>query len=446
MIKTLKQILFCTIIFGGFLIYQNAFAACSWSGLTGLAASCSTDEVSSCVTDASSKTGEVVINLPSCSVTWSSPVAVNMSSGWTNVTALTIQGNGSAPTTGSAGNTVLNNGGFTLTTKTTKKIRVSNITLTGTGTANSSNFFWITGTTKVSLGGGFRLDHISFNGGHALQIYAGDAYGVIDHCNGGTKGQFSGIIWGTDHYLGGGNASWAAGADLGGADAVYFEDNTLVNTDTTKKWMICDGVNGARVVVRYNSLTDYYISGHDASSVDRGIVQYEAYNNYFYSTGSQMNAPIDIRGGTGVIANNDIETVSNNPFYNPPLSGVGMANYRSSGCAGGSVAPWTNSCGSWVKGCVKGNVFLSKTCNSDADCEGVVGSCQNLDGPSSGYPCRDQIGRGKDDASNAAQMINKLILFSIDPVKRGRHVIACRRLPAPSPARFGLLSLCRGLF
>ena len=380
----------------GILVLLLVFLPVFASAATINAASCSQADVQAAVGLASNGSGSVIVQLPMCNEIWAIPLNINMLSGFTDVTSLTIQGAGAAPAKGSANQTVIDSAGFSITTKTNKKIRISNMKFTGAGTAKDSNFFVIMGNTRPSLGGGFRIDHISFNGGHAIQGYAGDCYGVIDHNTGGTKGQFAGWIWGTDHYLGGGNIAWSSPSTVGEADNVFFEDNEFIQTDSIKKWMICDGTNGARIVARYNVLTDYYIGGHDASSVDRSLFSYEAYGNIFYASWNYMAGPFGMRGGSGHFFNNQIIAASDYPFYETEISGIGLYNYRSYHPSLGSVPPWGTTCDNTPeKGCVNGNVFLSKTCNTDADCEGVVGSCAQLDGnmDGTGYPCRDQWGR-----------------------------------------------------
>ena len=136
------------------LLPVNLWAACSWNGNTGTAASCTTTEIDYCVSDASSKTGEIAINLPSCSTTWSSGLTINMTSGFVSVTKLTIMGAGTPPTIGSAGLTVLNNGSFSITSSPNKKWRISNVKLTGGGGFSTN------GSTDPATGGGFRIDHI----------------------------------------------------------------------------------------------------------------------------------------------------------------------------------------------------------------------------------------------------------------------------------------------
>lgn len=272
------------------------------------------------------------IQLPACSQTWAESVAVDMASGFENITKLTIQGSGALPSRGSAENTVLNNGEFYITTKSNKQVRVSNIKFTGEG-ASHRNYVYILGDTKPSLGGGFRIDHNSFNGGHAIQIYGcfGAAYGVIDSNTGYTNatssggGQFANVTWGTDTtFGGGGNLSWATASTVGGQDEVYFEDNTLVNNKASEERMLCDGANGARIVVRYNDLTMFYMGGHDASSADRGIFSFEAYNNIFRTFGYQINAPLSMRGGSGHFFNNQIIADDANPFYSTEGNGISL--------------------------------------------------------------------------------------------------------------------------
>ena len=230
--------------------------------------------------------------------------------------------------------------------------------------------------------------------GRSFQI-KGPTYGVIDHNNGTTTGQF-GIVEGDSN----GNASWALGSNLGSADAVYLEDNTLSCNSTTKLWMVADADDGGRVVVRNNTFTNHYAGGHDASSVNRGLVQYEVYGNTLTSTFNYGEELISMRGGTGVVFNNNLITTSSSPFgADTGGSGINFANYRDDSGPGGTLGLWTitnvNRCSTstTLKACLdNGSAWRDTTCTTDADCGGTVGSCTMIDGTgTAGYPCRDQI-------------------------------------------------------
>jgi hypothetical protein len=214
----------------------------------------------------------------------------------------------------------------------------------------------------------------------------------------------------------GANPSWNRGIELGTSNAVYVEDNEIVQT--WYDWpnnMIADCENGGRAVVRHNTFTNMYIGGHDASSTPRSCLSYEAYDNTIYLKdvdGWSADARFNLRGGTHIIYNNEvIETKNGQPSaYGMWTDGpIWLRNYRS--CAGwGAIFPWEDACDSrQVKICVgnrrstwgaNGGTY----CNTDTDCTGESagsGACQNIDAnkDGSGYPCRDQIGITSDGTS-----------------------------------------------
>lgn len=402
-----------------------SYAACSWNGNIGTAASMTVSEIQYCVNDAATKTGEVTINLPAGTQTWASTVTVNMTSGFTNVTALNIIGNGTIPTgtnKGSAENTIVNSSGlgsaFTIVGSSAKKIRIANIKFTGSY-SGYNGVIYITGTSKPSTDGGFRIDHNNFNttiasgGPRVIKVY-GYTYGVIDHNNYYTP-QMANTVW-----EGGGvqaNQSWNRAISVGTQDAVYIEDNVAVNTNTTYfNRMFCDGENGARIVVRYNDITNYYLGGHDATTSMRGTVQYEAYNNTIRlsdvnvtdSGHGDADPRAFLRGGTHIFYNNTfLETEDGATHTGYMWSGttaILMQNDRSM-TGYGYISPWGNACdNSNIKICIGTLVSTqypstsNDSCTTDADCGGESGSCQNQDGneDTTGYPCRDQIGVAPD--------------------------------------------------
>ena len=410
MIKTLKLILAVAIFLGGILICRNAFAACSWTGNAGTSASCTTTEISNCVSDASSKTGNVIINLPVCNVTWTTDVTINMQSGFSNVTSLSIIGNGTIPTgLGSAENTKITNKGFLVTTSETKKFRLANIYYTGTPTTNEAFLSIQKGSVAiVGSGGGFRLDHITFYQllNRALSI-RGKAYGVVDSCTGTDSTQFSNTsqIITTAGNDDDGNLSWQTATSLGSADAVYFENNSMNFYYTGGEYMMmfADGDSGARIVVRHNTLTNHYLGGHDASSNGRGTFSYEAYNNKITTTypNNYGQNPVSLRGSTGVLANNFFYGESNEVPWT--LNGpIDLNNYRS--CESPSTTPWSDMCnGTARKWCLNGSYFGGTFCTGAAgDCNGVPSNCVDIDSnyvANAGCRCRDQLGCGANQVS-----------------------------------------------
>lgn len=410
----LTLLLFCIIPF-------RSWATCSWSGNTGTVASpYDHTDVAACVSDASGKTGDVFIQIPACSVEWDAPLTINMSSGFSNVTSLTIQGAGSLPTTcdsatsaglttptscGSSGDTVItmNGAGIVVTGAPAKKWRISNLSISGAAVVNYAMIQPI-GTSKPSDRGGFRIDHITFRDCTSTIIkspYVGTTAGVIDHIDSISAIQFSN--WA--HLKAGGNTLWSS--DPVQQDMIYIEDSYMQNSAMPVSKMLADGSYGASIVIRYNGIKDYYIGGHDASSDARGIRWYDVYNNQMITTGSYGSNLLALRGGAGVFYNNTFIATKAYPFYacTGTKGGICLTNYRSDTSISsktGWPAIWQTMCDNYNEKMCVGLTWSSSTCTTDADCGGVTGTCQQIDGniDISGYPCRDQIGRGTNQSSS----------------------------------------------
>ena len=177
---------------------------------------------------------------------------------------------------------------------------------------------------------------------------------------------------------------------LGGADAVYIEDCTFL-FESWKASAPTTDCEGGNFVFRYNSATNVYLEMHDAIIVNlRGCRKWEIYENEFIVTDSDAQYwGLHLRSGTGVVFNN---TWNGKPGADP----IAIALYRTYQTGGD---PWDGLCSdSSGKACLGTDGTYSRQCSSDADCGGSVGSCVDIDGSSespSGYPCRDQIGRGE---------------------------------------------------
>jgi len=151
---------------------------------------------------------------------------------------------------------------------------------------------------------------------------------------------------------------------------VYIEGNSYTKTTSTAANVI-DGRMSARVVFRYNTVVSdnsnpnaaLYIEAHsiqDNTSL-RGFMRWEHYNNVLDNQGGGHYMPFRLRAGTGLVFNNSVTgnwtndqiALDNRRTYDQTQAGTlaGM-------CDGSS--PWDG--------------------NEDA----------------TGYPCRDQIGRGYD--------------------------------------------------
>jgi hypothetical protein len=331
----------------------------------------------------------------SWTVTQGHGVTINMSSGFANVTSLTIKGE-------SKTGAIINNPRWDVTTKTSKKFRLTNMSFAGTQQMPGGNAVVIFGDTKPSLGGGFRIDNLNINmtnnvNARIVNVYSSDAAGLIDS-------NYIEYNRQTFIVVGKSNTPWADADTFGTSDAVYFENNIVINNDVAAGGfvhMFCDSDYGGRVVVRYNSITNLFLGGHDNLGPARSNRSWEIYNNRITFTGTNTNgAFFVIRGGSGYVYNNYLEsTVATNPTAGP----ISLNNYRSY-----SSAPYCDSTPEYI--CVNSGHSAS-ACTTETDCGGTAGVttyCQQRDGhqDSTGWPCRDQIGRGQNQSSRPALFWN----------------------------------------
>lgn len=118
-----------------------------------------------------------------------------------------------------------------------------------------------------------------------------------------------------------GHGSWAADADYGGWQGKFYMERNAVYGVVNRA--IMDGWGGARYVVRSNYFNKVSVHNHglDTSGQFRSARMMEIYGNEFDGTGTQSEAAIHSRGGSGVIWGNAV----NGAIY-PSL--FRMANYR----------------------------------------------------------------------------------------------------------------------
>lgn len=299
------------------------------------ATSCAQSAVQSAISSA--RTGDTV-SVPAGSCTWSGLTLPNGK-------RITLQGAGKERTKISGGLDLGASGS-----------RVSGFTFTGDPSLSTDGF-------------GFRTDHCRIersSWGEAVVAWSRDAnppavaWGLVDHneiLNGRVNAQ------GTNYMLFEGapqHALWAEPLSLGGQRAVYVEDNTFTNTLGPSVCNFLDGNYGGRYVARYNTMNGCVIEAHSSQEGgNRAIRSWEVYGNIINNTYADVYYPFRIRGGTGVIFLNSVPGNWSN-------DGVALDNVRSYAAAG----------------------------QGGGQCDGSSAWDGNQD--PSGYPCRDQIGRGQD--------------------------------------------------
>jgi hypothetical protein len=338
------------------LLCSVCFAATGAHAGTIAAASCSQNDVASAVSSASD--GDVV-SIPACSNTWTSsstpPVAFCKS--------ITLQGAGAGATNISINNTgSWPKAGIYVNNCTSKNIRITGFSLS-----------YVSGDAMIffnnSVGSTVRIDHMSLNGGSSggdvLYVYG--PYGVADH---NTFTNSSTLI---ERPASGdalaGDSSWSQDPSFGTANAFYFEDNTFNDTVYTEK----DCIDGGREVYRNNTFTSYGPFTHGFDTVPRSCFELDAYNNTFTGKGYSPYYGFRYRGGSGLLYNNLIQGTYSMAF-------IQVENYRS--YSTGYVSPYTDRISPhWCDG---GSNYDENTA---------------LAGTYHGWPCRDQIGRGKNQGS-----------------------------------------------
>jgi hypothetical protein len=305
------------------------------------------------------------------------------SASWSGITvgskALTIQGAGIGATVVTASRA------FSLIGVEGKSVRISGFTMRGGG----STVIHVSGTSKT-----FRIDHIRFEGiaGKAIEVN-GYSYGVIDHCQFVGPSVFVGVHV-FDTTSNGGVASWNRPLTLGSDKAVYIED-CLFDFGTYGAGVpSVDSRTGGRYVFRYNKVRNQSMGHHDAETQNqRGTFSWEVYGNVFEYSQPLWTA-IYMRGGTGVIFDNKF---SGSFSMGTPLY---MTAYRSS--SAGHGAPWYPPCDGtrdymWSD--------VSDNCTTPGQKNGNGAVCIQIDGhlDSTGYPCRDQLGRTYDADGDGVQ-------------------------------------------
>ncbi len=213
----------------------------------------------------------------------------------------------------------------------------------------------------ISVGGkGWRIDNCKFENlisetiegvvvwGPAMDN--GCPVGIVDHC------EFINarvLVVGDAALLA--HEIWAEPLGLGTNNALFVEDCIF---NFKKFGNAIDANYGGRYVFRYNNLTDVYIEAHSVQGNNRAARSWEIYHNIISQKELSMWTPFFIRGGTGVIFNNEILGSWSSPT-------ITVDNRRS-----------------------------FETFDVSGTCDGTSLWDGNIE--ANGYPARDQIGRSTD--------------------------------------------------
>lgn len=311
------------------------------------AASCSLAHVSTAVAAANS--GDVV-TIPAGECTWTGQLAITEE--------IVLRGAGAA-------STIITNtyaGGydgmiqFTVAADTAAGLGIQNISFLN-AVGHSSWLIEILGVDTHVV-----IKDCAFTGdGDGVAIYKiGRSYGVIADCTFVDYQEFL-------QLYGDGAAGWTRDAPAGTANNFFVEDCTFTRPTFNAAHAVV-GWEGSETVFRHNMLTNLDIDFHGKCFAgpldDRSARWYEVYSNTVTATEANQADVLNARGGTGLVYDNIITTSGDGSFVNTLV----LRHYRirTSGCAA------------------------------------ELGCCENVEG----YPCHDQIGRGKNQALEPTYLWN----------------------------------------
>jgi hypothetical protein len=367
-----------------FTLLFSTLAAPMWAQQTYTAPSCSRADVQAAINQHLSNPADGdIISIPAGTCTWTGATALK--GNFTH--SVTIQGagaisstSGGASTTGTDQTVIIDNishgGGsvptMELSTVSGKTLRVTGIAVLMNASSSATN------NGVVQFGGAFtvRMDHchIYTNGGSTGVTFYGFIIGVLDHnyfdaASGAVTNDIAyhnASTWnGTGDY---GDASWADTEHWGTNQFLFLEDSRFYNG------VVSDGHEGARYVMRYNTVT--------AATNDRP------------NEGQVVNHGLTSGRGRSVRA----AEVYHNNFVQPGTIG---ANHPTYSVNGGSLLYWGNTITQYrsavqIDYTRKDNSTYpyGSTPNGWGNCTGSSGTA--WDGPG-GSPCIDGPARGAGD-------------------------------------------------
>lgn len=425
-----------------FMLSSNANAA------TVRASNCSQASVQSAVNSAAK--GDTV-TVPAGSCTWSGGVTVSK--------GITVQGAGTSTTITSAGSSL-----FTINGNGSGSYRISNMKFIGSST----------GGTDIIINGAWdsmRIDNINWNTGSTRAIYVGQSiigdilfrgYSrphekiLIDHITYRAGSSSAGRPFILIH--GRGHLAWQEDDGFGTDNFVFIEDSSFDHT--ASMGYVTDTERAGRFVFRHNSVINAGLSMHDLGSTpySRGNRAVEVYNNTLTcsagaSACSGRTGVQSTRGGTGLFFSNTIRGFG---MYSWPM--IYRVAYNNSYVGGGFCADtgtrricqdtaWHCSAGNRRpcyddNDCVgAGTCNRNYSCSTDADCgnyDGTKNICMQIDGNSdSGWPCRDQAGRGKDNYATGVQASSPIYWWNntVDGVSNKPMLVASQYASYIQPGR-----------
>jgi hypothetical protein len=338
-----------------------------------------------------------IISIPSGNCTWTGSQQISQ----TFNNSVVIQGGGAiSATTGGVSTTGIDstvitdnigsNGAImSFITTAGKSFRFTGIAVEGNGSSSpkTGGVIAINGTSSA-----VRIDHCHFVTPNSLSVgpfLGGSVIGVIDHNffdnPSGTLNNslafHNGAGWNGASSSDFGDNSWATADNFGTVNFMYVEDNQFSNGDIGD-----GGGHGSRYVLRHNTIKTTSLADNGqmynhglTSDRRRGQRAAEVYLNTWTQPGTTgvHNPAFSINSGTLLFWGNTITQ-----FY-----GAIQIDYTRKD---NSTYPYGSPPSGWGNCNPPSSVFTA------------------WDGPSPGYPCMDQVGRGAGNLMNGQSFPNEL--------------------------------------
>ena len=343
------------------------------------ATSCKASDVRTALNRA--QAGDTVV-IPAGTANWTQKVS------WNAPANVTLKGAGTSDTGGGDRTVIIDNSAsgqplLNFDVNSTGVFRTTGITVrSGSGATKDGGTININGPGKV------RIDHSHFiassNANYKMVRFGSGVFGLMDHCildfTGTNALYFYNGRQGVGDWMG--NLEWSLPTAFGSAAYFFIEDN-IINGNVgggAYSTRICDGFTGAKVVVRFNTVSqavlgETHATGHAPD--DRGLRSQEVYGNKV--TSSLARDPnycaLDIENGTTLVWGNSWSNVYKN-IYLFKVTRKDNSTYNQSA----TPDRWGYA----------GTQFNGVGSNWDG------GTALGTD-TTKGYPCLDQPGRGQGD-------------------------------------------------
>jgi hypothetical protein len=267
-------------MFKSLVRWTSAAVTLGWNSFSALAAVYDSDGSSTNVQyihDAFAQDGDA-ITIPVGTFTWLSGVHMTK--------AITLQGQG-------VGATIVRDGVQSANRLTSFELVAGNLSrLTGIEFQDGGRTTYLSGNVFAggsnTNGSQFRMDHCKWGENVNGSPLFDTVIGVVDHNTfiRGTQNAEDGHcfrVYGSNWDNGGsyGDGSWTAPTNFGSSQFLFFEDNTFTSNHPSYLIALCDAYNGARFVMRHNTIHGFTYQNHGTESSGRlrGSRATEFYNN-----------------------------------------------------------------------------------------------------------------------------------------------------------------------